>query len=208
MDGKALAQRVRAEVAREVAELGRPVGLATVLVGDDPASRGLRPPQAPGVRRGRDRVLPPRALCRDERGGAALARRRSQRRRPRDRDPRAAPAAGSDRRGHGHPGDRPGQGRRRLPSGERRPPPPRERRRFCPRRPRGSWSCSTHTRSSSRARGAVVVGRSNIVGKPVSLLLLQRHATVTICHSRTRDLAGRHAARPTCSSRRSARPRR
>ena len=34
----------------------------------------------------------------------------------------------------------------------------------------------------------VVVGRSNIVGKPVSLLLLQQHATVTICHSRTGDL--------------------
>ena len=35
---------------------------------------------------------------------------------------------------------------------------------------------------------AVVVGRSNIVGKPVSMLLLHRHATVTICHSRTRPL--------------------
>lgn len=35
---------------------------------------------------------------------------------------------------------------------------------------------------------AVVVGRSNIVGKPVSMLLLSRHATVTMCHSRTRDL--------------------
>lgn len=35
---------------------------------------------------------------------------------------------------------------------------------------------------------AVVVGRSDIVGKPVALLLLHRHATVTICHSRTRDL--------------------
>lgn len=35
---------------------------------------------------------------------------------------------------------------------------------------------------------AVVVGRSNIVGKPVALLLLSRHATVTICHSRTKDL--------------------
>ncbi|MBU1026349.1 MAG: bifunctional methylenetetrahydrofolate dehydrogenase/methenyltetrahydrofolate cyclohydrolase FolD [Candidatus Margulisbacteria bacterium] len=34
----------------------------------------------------------------------------------------------------------------------------------------------------------VVVGRSNIVGKPVALLLLQQHATVTICHSRTKDL--------------------
>ncbi|MCZ7619625.1 MAG: bifunctional methylenetetrahydrofolate dehydrogenase/methenyltetrahydrofolate cyclohydrolase FolD [Myxococcota bacterium] len=36
---------------------------------------------------------------------------------------------------------------------------------------------------------AVVVGRSTLVGKPVALLLLERHATVTICHSRTRDLA-------------------
>lgn len=35
---------------------------------------------------------------------------------------------------------------------------------------------------------AVVVGRSDIVGKPMALLLLQRHATVTICHSKTRDL--------------------
>lgn len=35
---------------------------------------------------------------------------------------------------------------------------------------------------------AVVAGRSNIVGKPTAVLLLERHATVTICHSRTRDL--------------------
>ena len=38
-------------------------------------------------------------------------------------------------------------------------------------------------------RHAVVVGRSNVVGKPAALLLLREHATVTICHSRTRDLA-------------------
>jgi methylenetetrahydrofolate dehydrogenase (NADP+)/methenyltetrahydrofolate cyclohydrolase len=37
---------------------------------------------------------------------------------------------------------------------------------------------------------AVVIGRSNLVGKPVALLLLARHATVTICHSRTPDLPG------------------
>jgi methylenetetrahydrofolate dehydrogenase (NADP+)/methenyltetrahydrofolate cyclohydrolase len=36
---------------------------------------------------------------------------------------------------------------------------------------------------------AVVIGRSNIVGKPMALLLLHRHATVTICHSRTANLA-------------------
>ena len=34
----------------------------------------------------------------------------------------------------------------------------------------------------------MVVGRSNIVGKPLALMLLQRHATVTICHSKTKDL--------------------
>jgi methylenetetrahydrofolate dehydrogenase (NADP+)/methenyltetrahydrofolate cyclohydrolase len=38
---------------------------------------------------------------------------------------------------------------------------------------------------------AVVIGRSQIVGKPVAHLLLQRNATVTLCHSRTKDLAGR-----------------
>ena len=37
-------------------------------------------------------------------------------------------------------------------------------------------------------RRAVVIGRSDIVGKPLAALLLQRHATVTVCHSRTRDL--------------------
>ena len=37
---------------------------------------------------------------------------------------------------------------------------------------------------------AVVIGRSNIVGKPMAALLLQRHATVTMCHSRTKDLPG------------------
>jgi methylenetetrahydrofolate dehydrogenase (NADP+)/methenyltetrahydrofolate cyclohydrolase len=40
-----------------------------------------------------------------------------------------------------------------------------------------------------RGKNAVVIGRSNTVGKPMALLLLQQDATVTICHSRTRDLA-------------------
>jgi methylenetetrahydrofolate dehydrogenase (NADP+)/methenyltetrahydrofolate cyclohydrolase len=39
-----------------------------------------------------------------------------------------------------------------------------------------------------KGKEAVVVGRSNIVGKPVAILLLHSHATVTICHSRTKDL--------------------
>lgn len=41
-----------------------------------------------------------------------------------------------------------------------------------------------------KGKRAVVVGRSDIVGKPMALLLLHQHATVTICHSRTADLAG------------------
>lgn len=40
-----------------------------------------------------------------------------------------------------------------------------------------------------KGKHAVVVGRSNIVGKPAAIMLLERHATVTICHSRTADLA-------------------
>ncbi len=39
-----------------------------------------------------------------------------------------------------------------------------------------------------RGRRAVVIGRSNVVGKPVALLLLREHATVTVCHRQTRDL--------------------
>jgi methylenetetrahydrofolate dehydrogenase (NADP+) / methenyltetrahydrofolate cyclohydrolase len=46
-----------------------------------------------------------------------------------------------------------------------------------------------HHRVPLEGRRAVVVGRSAVVGKPVALLLLDRNATVTICHSRTRDLA-------------------
>jgi methylenetetrahydrofolate dehydrogenase (NADP+)/methenyltetrahydrofolate cyclohydrolase len=40
-----------------------------------------------------------------------------------------------------------------------------------------------------RGKHAVVIGRSNTVGKPMALLLLQAHATVTVCHSATPDLA-------------------
>jgi methylenetetrahydrofolate dehydrogenase (NADP+)/methenyltetrahydrofolate cyclohydrolase len=42
---------------------------------------------------------------------------------------------------------------------------------------------------SLAGKEVVVVGRSNIVGKPVAFMCLQEHATVTLCHSRTRDLA-------------------
>jgi methylenetetrahydrofolate dehydrogenase (NADP+) / methenyltetrahydrofolate cyclohydrolase len=41
-----------------------------------------------------------------------------------------------------------------------------------------------------KGKRAIVIGRSNIVGKPMAMMLLERHATVTIAHSRTQDLAG------------------
>ena len=45
------------------------------------------------------------------------------------------------------------------------------------------------TNTSLAGRRAIVLGRSNVVGKPLSMMLLQKNATVTVCHSRTADLA-------------------
>jgi methylenetetrahydrofolate dehydrogenase (NADP+) / methenyltetrahydrofolate cyclohydrolase len=55
--------------------------------------------------------------------------------------------------------------------------------------PAGIMRLLEHGRVPLAGRRAVVIGRSNIVGKPLALLLLQRDATVTICHSKTADLA-------------------
>ncbi len=55
--------------------------------------------------------------------------------------------------------------------------------------PLGIMRLIAETACELRGAQAVVIGRSLLVGKPVALLLLERHATVTICHSRSRDLA-------------------
>ncbi len=60
--------------------------------------------------------------------------------------------------------------------------------------PKGCIRLIKETGIEISGKKAVVVGRSNIVGKPVALLLLQESATVTICHSRTKDLAAELAA--------------
>lgn len=60
----------------------------------------------------------------------------------------------------------------------------------------GFWSCTPYgcikllesTGIELKGKNAVVIGRSNNVGKPMALMLLQKNATVTICHSATRDL--------------------
>jgi methylenetetrahydrofolate dehydrogenase (NADP+) / methenyltetrahydrofolate cyclohydrolase len=63
--------------------------------------------------------------------------------------------------------------------------------------PATAWGCMellTEYKIDIAGADAVVIGRSEIVGRPMSMLLLSAHATVTICHSRTRDL-GEHTRR-------------
>lgn len=60
---------------------------------------------------------------------------------------------------------------------------------FVPCTPLGVMALLDEVGVPLKGAEAVIVGRSTIVGKPQALLLLERHATVTVCHSRTRDLA-------------------
>ena len=60
---------------------------------------------------------------------------------------------------------------------------------FKPCTPEGIIQLLDHYKVDIEGKNAVVLGRSNIVGKPISLLLLERNATVTICHSRTKNLS-------------------
>jgi methylenetetrahydrofolate dehydrogenase (NADP+)/methenyltetrahydrofolate cyclohydrolase len=62
------------------------------------------------------------------------------------------------------------------------------RPRLVPCTPAGVMEMLRREKIDINRRRAVVVGRSDIVGKPMAMLLLHQHATVTICHSRTRDL--------------------
>ncbi|MEJ2555596.1 MAG: bifunctional methylenetetrahydrofolate dehydrogenase/methenyltetrahydrofolate cyclohydrolase FolD [Anaerolineae bacterium] len=61
---------------------------------------------------------------------------------------------------------------------------------FIPCTPKGCIELLLRTGVEIEGKRAVVLGRSNIVGLPVSMLLLHRNATLTICHSRTKDLPG------------------
>lgn len=60
---------------------------------------------------------------------------------------------------------------------------------FWPCTPHGCMKMLEHIGYDLRGKHAVVIGRSNIVGKPMALMLLQANATVTVCHSGTKDLA-------------------
>jgi methylenetetrahydrofolate dehydrogenase (NADP+) / methenyltetrahydrofolate cyclohydrolase len=188
MDGKGLAARVRAEMAGEVGGLGRPIGLATVLVGEDPAS-------AVYVRRKREACeevgiesihheLPEDSseeellalvdeLNGDERVTGILVQLPLPEQIDEDRVIRAiSPTKDVD-------GFHPVSAGYLL---QGRPT-------FVAATPSGIIELLHAYEIELAGARAVVVGRSNIVGKPMALLLLAEHATVTICHSRTRELA-------------------
>ena len=186
MEGRPLAERIRAGLAEEVAELGE-VALATVLVGDDPASdvyirRKHEAAREVGIR-SVDRRLPAStseeelmevvsALNADDAIDGLLV----QSPLPRHLDEAAViervdPAKDVD---GFHPVN---AGLLYL-----------GRPRLVPATPLGILRLLDEHRVQLAGRRAVVVGRSNIVGKPIAHLLLQANATVTICHSQTVDL--------------------
>jgi len=191
LDGKAVAQAVRAEVARDVAALaarGVVPGLATVLVGDDPASRvyvGSKERACTDVgMRSIGQRLPAEtstgklvAIVEDLNARADVHGILVQLPLPDGIDADAviqaiAPAKDVD----GLTTTSQGRLLAGLPG-------------LRPCTPRGILRLIATTGCELRGAHAVVVGRSLLVGKPVALLLLEQHATVTICHSRTRDLA-------------------
>lgn len=59
---------------------------------------------------------------------------------------------------------------------------------FVPCTPLGVMTMLAYHKIPIEGKKAVIVGRSNLVGRPVALLLMHRHATITICHSRTSDI--------------------
>ncbi len=188
IDGKAVAQQVEAEVREALAAMPFKPGLVAVRVGNHPASEiyvrnKARKAQELGLR-GMERVFDPsmreadllaeidRLNGDDEVDGILV-----QLPLPKQIDPKKVidsidPAKDVD---GFHPVN---VGLLHL-----------GRPTLVPCTPAGVMRLLASTGVSIAGSHAVVVGRSNIVGKPVAALLLQQNATVTICHSRTRDLA-------------------
>ncbi len=189
MDGRALAERIRGEVAADVAALGR-VGLATVLVGDDPASdiyirRKHEASREVGIE-ARDHRLPAETsqeellrfvdeLNRDDAVDGLLVQLPLP---PQIDEAVVIRAVEPVKDVDGlHPVNA-GQ----LYLG---------RAGHVGATPLGVMALLGEYRVPLEGARAVVVGRSDIVGKPVALLLLAANATVTVCHSRTVELGAR-----------------
>jgi methylenetetrahydrofolate dehydrogenase (NADP+) / methenyltetrahydrofolate cyclohydrolase len=186
MDGKALAERIRAHVADEVRELGR-VGLTTILVGEDPGSeiyikRKQEAAKEVGIG-ARDYRLaedtPEQELLelierlnRDDGVDGILVQLPLP---PHIDEQRALDAVDPAKDVDGfHPVNA-----GRLFLGQEG---------LVAATPTGIMRLLEEYDVPLVGARAVVVGRSTIVGKPVALLLLAQHATVTICHSRTAEL--------------------
>jgi methylenetetrahydrofolate dehydrogenase (NADP+)/methenyltetrahydrofolate cyclohydrolase len=187
MDGRALAERIRAQVADEVRELGH-LGLATVQVGEDEAStiylrlkhKAAAEAEIEAVdlklphEIGEDELLSAVAALNDD---DAIDGILVQLPLPEHIDEARVIAAVEpvkDVDGF-HPFNA-GQLYLGRPT-------------HVPATPLGVMALLAEYRIPLDGRRAVVVGRSNIVGKPVAHLLLQAHATVVVCHSHTDDLA-------------------
>jgi methylenetetrahydrofolate dehydrogenase (NADP+)/methenyltetrahydrofolate cyclohydrolase len=190
LDGKAAAAEVRAEVASEVARLkeqGVPVRLDVVLVGEDPASVTYvaskeRDSREVGIE-SRVHRLPAdvaqedlASLVASLNGDEAISGFFIQLPLPEGLD--AMPLISSIDPARDVDGLSPESAGRLavgLPS-------------LLPCTPHGVIQLLKRNDVEISGRDAVVVGRSNLVGKPLAQLLLRENATVTVCHSRTRDL--------------------
>lgn len=192
LDGKAVAKRVReglkAEVARITQSLGRPPGLAVVLVGDDPASAiyvAGKEKAAAEVGVYSELVRLPASASQQSVMAEVDALNASetidgfivQMPLPRGIDTKAVlMRIDPDKDADGlHP-----YNLGRLAADLEGPKP-------CT--PVGCMRLIEEAGVDLTGKRAVVIGRSEIVGKPMALLLLQKNATVTLCHSRTTDLA-------------------
>ncbi|HXE93686.1 MAG TPA: bifunctional 5,10-methylenetetrahydrofolate dehydrogenase/5,10-methenyltetrahydrofolate cyclohydrolase [Gaiellaceae bacterium] len=187
MDGTSLAARLRGELKGDVAELGR-VGLATVLVGDDPASEiyirlkhkaaqevGIDPidHRLPSTTAEDELVELVEELNENDEVDGILVQTPLPEQIDEARVMRAIDPMKDVDGLHPFSAGQLYLGRQTL----------------VPATPLGVMHLLDEYRIPIAGRRAVVVGRSTLVGKPVALLLLQANATVTICHSRTEDLA-------------------
>ncbi len=192
LDGKALAASIRASVAQRIAKLvdggGPRPGLAVILAGDDPASKvyvrnKTRACEEAGVHS--QQIDYPASVTQAElidairklNADPAIHGILVQLPLPAHIDALAVQTAISpEKDADGFHAASLG----RLLAG---------RPRFLPCTPAGIVRMLEHYAVPLSGRHAVVIGRSTIVGKPVGLLLLQKDATVTICHSKSADLA-------------------
>jgi methylenetetrahydrofolate dehydrogenase (NADP+)/methenyltetrahydrofolate cyclohydrolase len=189
IDGKVVAEKVRAEVARDVEAFGGPVCLATILVGDDPASHvyvGWKHKAATeaGIET-RDHRLSEETsendvleLLEELNADDAVDGILVQLPLPSHMDEgRVIRAIDPEKDVDGlHP----------LNSGRLFLGQPLH----VPATPLGVMVMLREYGVELEGKEAVVIGRSELAGKPMAMLLLAENATVTICHSRTADLAG------------------